>query len=414
MRRLSPTLVFVIAGVLALALIAYVFAGGGEDSRSVDRLSDQQAAGSATAEAPQRCASQRTNELIKRELFRRAAQLRGADQAAFERVSAYAVLRVDSPRVRSGSGQAGTIQCAGSLALDLPPGFEIVGGRRTLAADAEYAIQPGAGGGGDAVTIGNADSIIVPLATLARLPDGSSETVAPESGTAEQPRTAPPTQAQPSTDTPATKPAEPARPRVTARPSFNCQRARTRGEIAVCGNAGLASLDRQMAAQFNRAMSRGSAAQRARLQRTRARFLSARDSCRSVACMADAYRARMREIAAIAAEGGPAPPPAAIPTVTLPPPSQAGPSFNCQRARTRGEIAVCTDPGLASLDRQMAAQFGRAIAQGTGAQRELLESTRIRFLRYRDACRSSSCIARTYRTRMREIADIVAGRWKVP
>jgi uncharacterized protein len=90
----------------------------------------------------------------------------------------------------------------------------------------------------------------------------------------------------------------------------------------------------------------------------------------------------------------------------------ASPSFNCGSARTRGEIAVCSDSGLAALDRQMAAQFSTAMAQGDARQRSLLQRTRTDFLRYRDNCPSNACIAQTYRGRIREIGDIAAGRWR--
>ena len=93
-------------------------------------------------------------------------------------------------------------------------------------------------------------------------------------------------------------------------------------------------------------------------------------------------------------------------------PATASPSFNCRSARTRGEIAVCSDPGLAALDRQMAAQFSTAMAQGDSRQRSLLQRTRNDFLRYRDNCPTNGCIAETYRGRMREIRDISSGRWR--
>jgi uncharacterized protein len=57
-----------------------------------------------------------------------------------------------------------------------------------------------------------------------------------------------------------------------------------------------------MASQFNRAMGEASSSQRALLQRTRNTFLGYRDSCRSDACVADAYRGRMREISDIVAD----------------------------------------------------------------------------------------------------------------
>jgi uncharacterized protein YecT (DUF1311 family) len=136
----------------------------------------------------------------------------------------------------------------------------------------------------------NADPIVTPLATLARV-------AAP----APQAQAAPESQEAPETDplapTPEAAPAPPSEPRPSgARPSFNCDNARTRGEIAVCSDAGLASLDRNMAAQFGRAMSAASPQQRALLQRTRDRFLGYRDRCPNNRCIGDAYTGRMQEI----------------------------------------------------------------------------------------------------------------------
>jgi uncharacterized protein len=59
----------------------------------------------------------------------------------------------------------------------------------------------------------------------------------------------------------------------------------------------------------------------------------------------------------------------------------------------------------------MAAQFGRALASASPGEREMLQRTRASFLRFRDRCTSDACIADTYRGRMREISDIMSGRW---
>ena len=299
MRRLNPTVIALVAGVFVLLLLVYVFAGGRGGSNS-DKLSDDQVAGGTAASDPEKaCGSQHTYDLIKRELFRRAAQVRGSDQAAFDRLAAYSVVRMDAPMLRSHDEDLGQVTCAGTLALDLPPGVAVVGGRRTLTANIGYAIQPSADGNGDVLTLSNADGIIAPLATLARVGGATADALAPGA------TDAPVAVTEPANDTlapPASMPpsqpgqAAPPPPRADASPSFNCRNARTRGEIAVCGNAGLASLDRQMASQFNSALSRADPGERALLQRTRNRFLSYRDSCRSDSCIADTYRGRMREI----------------------------------------------------------------------------------------------------------------------
>lgn len=320
MRRLSPTILFVIAGVLALLLVAYVFAGGRRDNP--DRLDGQGISGLGKTDAEKQCGSPATSELIKRELFRRAAQLRGNDHAAFDKVAAYSVVRIGSPRQRSEDEDLGAISCSGSLALDLPPGVAVVGGRRMLNANIGFALQPAADGSGPLVTLSGADAIIALLATIGQSEREASQAAAPvtpaepaepvpeAAAPAPPKRTPPPRSAatppaprERARTPPATTRSPPPSPRpaarATASPSFNCRHARTRGEIAVCNDSGLASLDRQMASQFNRAMSNATPAQRSLLQRTRTSFLSYRDSCPSAACMADAYHGRMREISDI-------------------------------------------------------------------------------------------------------------------
>ena len=50
----------------------------------------------------------------------------------------------------------------------------------------------------------------------------------------------------------------------------------------------------------------------------------------------------------------------------------------------------------------------------SAGERAVLQNTRSRFLSFRDRCGTNSCIADTYRGRMREIEDIMAGRWQPP
>lgn len=303
-RTFSPILL-ALGGLLVLLLLLWLFTGN--RSADQDKLTGAETNEASTANPEKRCASKRTYELIKQELFRRAAQVRGSDQAAFDKLSAYAVLRMENPVLESENSDTGAANCSGSLSLDLPPGVAVVGGRRTLTSDVDYTLQRAADGSGDVVLLRNADAIVTPLATLARVSDTASpaepqtpDPLAPmdDIGGAGAPGDTG-SQAQP----PDPMGAEPAPPpeRTTASPSFNCGAARTRGEIAVCSDSGLASLDRQMASRFNRAMSEASPDERALLQRTRNRFLSYRDSCRTDSCVADSYRGRIREIGDIMA-----------------------------------------------------------------------------------------------------------------
>lgn len=294
MNRLNPTAIALIGGVLVLLLLLFIFTRGGNEN--ADRLSDDQIAARAAATDPEkRCASQATYDLVKRELFHRAAQVRGTDQAEFGKLAGVSVVRMDAPMLKSSDEQRGLVVCSGTLALDLPPGVAVAGGRRTLTADIEYSLQAAEGGGPDALSLANADAIITPLATLAGIGATAADPLAP-AAPADTPDAAPVVITEPPPLVP-----PPQAPAAQARPSFNCQFARTRGEIAVCNDAGLAALDRQMAAQFNGAMARADAGQRSVLQDSRSRFITYRERCRSDDCIADAYRGRMREIGDIMA-----------------------------------------------------------------------------------------------------------------
>lgn len=85
----------------------------------------------------------------------------------------------------------------------------------------------------------------------------------------------------------------------------------------------------------------------------------------------------------------------------------ANPSFNCRSARTRGEIMVCQSPRLASLDRSMSSLYFSSLSEASGPARRALQTSRNRFLAYRDRCPSEACIAQAYQDRMREIRDIM-------
>jgi uncharacterized protein YecT (DUF1311 family) len=296
MRRLNGTTIALIGGLVLLVLLVAYFATSrnpDQDKLTANELSQ----GEGKAPEPEKlCASKATYDLIKRELFRRAAQLRGSDQAAYDRLSAFAVIRMENPVMESQDSGSGAVNCSASLSLDLPPGVAVVGGRRTLTTDLDYTVQPAADGSGNVVLLRNADPIVTPLATLARVAQPEENATSPaetnEVGSEQELERAPPAPATPA------QPSEPAQPTVSsaARPSFDCARARTKGEIAVCGNAGLAALDRNMAAQYNRAIAAASPQQRELLHRTRDRFLAYRDRCPNRACIGEAYVGRMREI----------------------------------------------------------------------------------------------------------------------
>lgn len=293
----STVIAAVLLGLLIIGIVVAVLIGN--RSSDDDRLSDSETAAASRQDPEQRCSGSATYDRLKREIFNRAADLRGSDKATFQKVGSYSALRMEAPVVREENEKVGSVSCTATAYLDLPPGLAVVGGRRSLNGELGYTVQPSADGSGDVVTLTSADSIVTPLATLARIGgapgsalDGSENAVAP----------APESPADPlaplSPNSPPTAPSAPEAPRPTAstNPSFNCANASTRGEIAVCESPGLAALDRQMAAQFQAAFSDADRSQRVLLTNTRDSFLRYRDNCPNEACMAQTYRGRIREI----------------------------------------------------------------------------------------------------------------------
>ena len=295
-ERSNRTTLWLVAGFGLLLLLVLIFAA--RSGGNPDRLDDTAAAGLPEVEENSaECSSNAIVNALKRGLFEAAAQGRPADAEAFRQVASAAVARMENAALESEAGER--LDCSGSLAIDLPPGIVGSGGRRHLLGNVDYSVERGGG----AVNIRNAASLVNALAALSRSSNGVTSPInaAPSDTSPDQPI--------PLDDQPGALPDEPAEPglesapppRAAANPSFNCANARTRGEHAVCSDPGLAALDRQMASQYQRAMSTTPPEAQALLRRTRDRFLAYRDRCSSDACIAGAYQDRMREISDIAA-----------------------------------------------------------------------------------------------------------------
>ena len=279
-QKLNPHFVALgVLGVLLAAALIFLFTRGGDSGQ--DRLTNDQAGATVNGDDPEaRCADPANNDRIKRELFRRAAAVRGRDEAAYNRLAGFAVLRAETPILRGYDQRVDGVSCSAYISVDLPPGVS-ANGRRTLTGEVGYSIHNG-------LQLTDADAIVAPLATLVR--DGQPPEA--ELG-AEQP--ALPVEENVTASEPAEIQAGPATV-YPGRPSFDCDDAETRGEVAVCENPGLAALDVNMAAEFRRAITNASPSQRAALTQTRDRFLAYRDNCPTIGCMREAYMGRMREI----------------------------------------------------------------------------------------------------------------------
>ena len=278
----SLLVIALLAGVALLLVVLWFFSSNRNPDQ--DKLSNPQVEQSAESDQSKRCSSNATYDLVKRELFRRAQEVRGNDEPGYAQVASAAAIRVENPVLEGEEQESGTLNCSGTFYLDLPPGVVAAGNRTSLTADLDYTVS------NDSIVLRNADAMISTLATLTRVvaaPIGGAETgpVVPSPGAGAPAAPVPPTNVQPA---PATPPAP--------KPSFDCARASTAGEQAVCQDSGLSQLDDDMASLYRRSLAGATPAQRQLLQTTRDRFLAYRDHCPNRRCMVDAYFGRMREI----------------------------------------------------------------------------------------------------------------------
>ena len=106
----------------------------------------------------------------------------------------------------------------------------------------------------------------------------------------------------------------------------------------------------------------------------------------------------------------------ALPVFAVAAPALAQPSFECAAASQPAEVAICGDPALQALDRDLAARFAAALAvtQSLGADAEAAERTlrsqQQGWAGSRDDCQSAAdapaCIAASYRLRIAELVTL--------
>lgn len=98
--------------------------------------------------------------------------------------------------------------------------------------------------------------------------------------------------------------------------------------------------------------------------------------------------------------------------VPVPPPVRTArglanrPSFDCRRSSSAITHAICGDPELAALDRQLASRF---IALDSNADRGTVEAVhggQTTFLNDRQSCTDRDCLVEVYRNRLRQLDEI--------
>ena len=111
MRKLNPTVIALLGGLVVLLLLVAYFATNRNSEQ--DKLTGNEVTQAQTASPEKRCASQATSMTSSSvSCLRRAAQLRGSDQAAYDKLSAYAVVRMENPVLEGEVKETGGVNCS--------------------------------------------------------------------------------------------------------------------------------------------------------------------------------------------------------------------------------------------------------------------------------------------------------------
>ena len=250
-----------------------------ERSRPVDQASKQVAS---------LCPDPSAAGLIKRELFRRAGEMRDSDGALLGRAAEVSVVRVNP-------SSKGSRDCGAWVAVDLPPGLVVDGGRTNLNAEVAYELA----GGNRSLrlsSLSGADRLVRTLATLGPAPKERDDDQPIEPAQVAAVVRKPERVVVPG---PGKKPVE--KPIKVAQAPTGCDRLANRADQMICASGNLSSLDRQLALLYRQSWNQADEKKRAALLDSRQRFNDRREACSSPNCMTTAYLSRLKEISDIMA-----------------------------------------------------------------------------------------------------------------
>ncbi len=173
-------------------------------------------------------------------------------------------------------------------------------------------------------------------------------------------------------------------------PSFDCKVHYKDSEVTVCNNPELSILDNELDRVYGQASRGRGGAQREALTAQQRQWLAQRDSCSTdVDCLAEQYRARIRDLAALPSQGAAA---------------NAQPSFDCKKHYLPAEVAICSNADLARLDVDLDKAYSQTSRGLSTSRRQALVMEQRQWLRGRDTCGSNvSCIGLQYQARLGQL-----------
>jgi len=234
------------------------------------------------------CAGSTVSDLVKRELFRRAAQRRPDAEAQLREVETSTVARFAGKGSGSRAGD-----CRGWFSLDVPSDFAVDGGRTNLNGDIAFGLTQ-AGASLRLAGLAGDERMVRSLMSIGPAPqEPSSSQIEDERLLA----------SRPDPERPAVLPRQRATlaPVKQAERALPCAAVASQSERMLCGNANLVSLDRQVSSFYRQSLSQADGQKRSQLLRTRQSFDERLSTCSTPSCMTGAYVFRLRQISDIMA-----------------------------------------------------------------------------------------------------------------
>ncbi len=75
-------------------------------------------------------------------------------------------------------------------------------------------------------------------------------------------------------------------------------------------------------------------------------------------------------------------------------------SYDCQKAKTFTEKAICQDPTLSDLDDELGSLYQSAIDNSTKPAAAALKKQQLKWLSQRDTCQTNACVKKSYQKRI--------------
>ena len=269
----------------------------GKEDRPADAVQPTRSklAARASKQVASLCTDKSAAALIRKELFRQAGKMRGTDSELLRRAAEVSVVRVD-PSTKDAQREASA--CTGWVALDLPPGLAVDGGRTNLNAEVSFGLA-GSSRSLQLASLSGANRLVRTLATLGPAPKepAADKPIEPAQVAAVVRKPVEPVATPPRN----TRKTPDAKPIQVAQASTGCGRLTNRADQMICASGNLSSLDRQLSLLYRQSWDEADEKKRAALLGSRQRFNDRREACSSPNCMTTAYLSRLKEISDIMA-----------------------------------------------------------------------------------------------------------------